>query len=114
MTVIGKRFHPILLALSTGDRRLQQAILRHSPDALIRLLAQSAANILVGNIKLSPHQKRRLGKFKLVLRKLQRRGVPLSSKRRLLINQRGGFLSLLLPIISAAVGGLVGRVLNKK
>ena len=55
-------------------------------------------NVLNGNLKLSDCKKRKLKKYKAILRKIADK--HLSSAKKRLINQRGGFL---LPLLSAAL-----------
>ena len=56
-------------------------------------------NVLNGKLKVSDCNKRKLKKYKAILRKIADKHVPSSAKKRL-INQRGGFL---LPLLSAVL-----------
>ena len=59
-------------------------------------------NVLKGNVRLSASATRKLRKHKAVLRKVDDKGVPLSCKKKLIL-QQGGFL---LPLLSAVLPAL--------
>ena len=61
-------------------------------------MSECVLNVLRDNLKLAACQKMRLQKFKLPLRALTDKRVPISTKKRL-INQRRGFLVLLLTFL---------------
>lgn len=111
--IVARQYHPILIALAKGDRALQRHILRYSSDKLIRLLAQIASNVLLGNIPLTQSQFRQVSRYKSILYKLRKPGTSIKHKRQLLVNQTGGFLSIILPLVASAIGGLVSSVLGK-
>ena len=99
---------PVLRRLCRCNNKLQREILLRGGKPLQLCLRECALNVLRGNVPLSKHQFRKLRKFKNNLRELSRKNT--TQKRRLEIEQRGGFLaSLLLPI----VGSLAGAVIRK-
>ena len=71
-------------------------------------LCECSQNILKGNVKLTPAQKRRLVKSKDTLRKLSDRRVKQTQKQRL-VQQRGGFIGALLSAIAPVLGSLLIR-----
>jgi len=111
---IDKKYHPFLISLATSDNKTRKQLLKTCDKKSIKLIAQIAANVISGNIKLSPQQLKRLKHYKTTLRELRHRRTSLANKRTLLLKQRGGFLPFLVPIIASAVGGLVSRVFTKK
>jgi hypothetical protein len=69
---------------------------------LVHSVSECAANVLRGNVNLTPNQKRKLSFHKEGLRSIAKKSTPLSKKQQII--QRGGFLGALL-------GPLVGSVL---
>ena len=110
--IIGVKHHPLLIALAKGDSKLRNTILRTCDVSCIRFIAQIASNLISGSITLTPGQKRRLSKYKNILRELRHRGTSLAAKRKLLIRQKGGagFLPLVIPLVASALGGLINRI----
>ncbi|CAH1240723.1 Hypp6079 [Branchiostoma lanceolatum] len=109
---MSKRLHrhaDCLRVLSKANPKLRKAILSSVPNDLLKSICDCSHNVLSGNIRLTPGQKRGLSRHKNTLRQLSNKKIPLSRKRRTLI-QKGGFLSLLLsPIISAITSLFGGR-----
>ena len=65
-------------------------------------ICECVLNVLNGNVKLSGCVTRKLRKHKAVLCKVADKRVPISSKKKLIV-QRGGFL---LPLLSAVLPAL--------
>jgi len=73
---------------------------------LQRILREIAVNILRGTVKLSPSQRKGLGKYKRAIRDIALKKTPL--KKRLKYQQRGGFLgSLLVPVLSMVASAIL-------
>lgn len=110
---IHKKYHGPLIALATiRDKKSRQALLKSLNPKIIRILAQIAANIINGDIKISEQQRKQLTKYKDLLRKL-RDNKNIIARRRILINQSGvGFLPFLIPLIASTVGGLLHKTLS--
>ena len=71
-------------------------------------LRECAFNILKGNVHLTKAQKTKLQKYKEQVREISRKKT--SHKKRLQIEQKGGFLgALIAPVLGALVGGLIKR-----
>lgn len=93
---------PYLQVLKEGKPALQRALIKESPTHVIRTIEDSVHNILQARCKLSPHSRRRLGKYKDSIRKLGCPRTAIAQKRKLLIRpQSGGFLGILAGIISS-------------
>lgn len=109
---IHAKYHTILLALGTiNDKTLRNSILRSCSPPTIRILSQIATNILNGNIPINKSQFKRLKKYCSSLRHLSNT-KSCKLRRKLLINQKGGFLPLLIPIIASSLGGILSKVLK--
>lgn len=70
--------------------------LRSVPDYLIDGIGECCDNILHGNLNLTKHQIQALKKYKNVIRKVGDPEYPTYARRQILVEQRGGFLPLLL------------------
>ena len=84
-----------LHALKDAKSKLRKAIISNCEKEIIHTISECAFNVLRGNVNLTDCLKKRLRKFKRLLRTLIDNRVPLSRKKRL-INQRGVFLFPLL------------------
>jgi len=80
-----------LHVLKTAKPQLRKAIIKNCNSKLLKSIGEFVLNVLNDNLKLTACQKKRLRKFKLPLRALAHKRVPISTKKRL-INQQGGFL----------------------
>ena len=103
-----KRNLPLLKVLCGAKPGLIKAVLKGASPDLISALSECSLNVLKGNVRLTPTQKKRLTKYKTNLRLLAKRGT--AQKRRRQILQKGGFLPLLLKPIVGALGGLLGSL----
>ena len=88
--------------LSAKDRK---AVLYQGGKPLQLCLQECAINILKGNVQLSKAQFDKLKRYKKQLRELGKKKT--SQSRRIQIEQKGGFLPLMLaPIVGSLLGGL--------
>lgn len=106
-----RNFH-ILQLLQKANPKYRKAILKEAPSDLILCICEAIDNVLQGTVKLTPIQRKKLGRYKSMLRSLSVKRSGVKKKRELLV-QKGGFLpAILAPIISVA-GALLGEVLRK-
>ena len=97
-----------LKKLQKCSSKERKKLLIHGGKPLQLCLRECAINVLKGNVHLSKPQFKRLKKFKKHLRDLSHKST--SHKRRLQIEQRGGFLPMLLaPIVGSLLGGLLKK-----
>ena len=95
----------ILSSLNACPPSMRNSMIQKAPPDLIDAICECALNILRGNVKLSKSQKEGLQKHKHKLRKLAAKSVPREQKKTLL-NQKGGFMSVLFPLISTLASTL--------
>lgn len=86
--------------LTAGGRRLQKAI------------REVCFNLLKGNIKLAPRQLVKLRRYKRQIRALALKKTTL--KKRIVLNQKGGFLQALLPIAISTLSSLLSGGLSRR
>jgi len=91
-----------LHVLKDAKSNLRKAILSNCDRELVNSICECVLNVLNGNVKLSGCVTRKLRKHKAVLRKVADKRVPISGKKKLIV-QRGGFL---LPLLSAVLPAL--------
>lgn len=101
-----KAQQPYLAVLQKAKPQLRKAVIQHGDKQLINCLRLTCYNILRGNIKLKRTDRNRLAKQKQSLLRIVK-AKPEAAKK-ILANQRGGFISALLPIISGIAGKLFG------
>lgn len=80
-------------------------LIKNGGKPLQLCLRECAVNILKGNLSLTKGQVSKLKKYKKQIRDISKKKT--SQKRRLQIEQKGGFLpALLAPVLGAVLGGL--------
>ncbi|KAJ8028057.1 hypothetical protein HOLleu_30184 [Holothuria leucospilota] len=92
--------------LSKCSPRQRKAFLKHAYPELVASLCECASNVLKGNVPLSRAQKSKLSQYKKHLRDLSDNRLS-NKKRKDILVQRGGFLSLLLKPIIQSLGGML-------
>ena len=118
-----KKYSPLLLAIQSADPKTRVGILRSAPDEFIKTLLEIIVNFLAGNVvrpssSSSSHKPplpvRRLTRYKSLLRRLgAQRNVK--KTRKVLVQQKGGFLPLLLaPLILAGTAAAVAPAIARK
>lgn len=102
---------PVLKKLCRCNKKLKKQLLIKGGKPLQLCLRECALNVLKGNVSLSKHQFNRLKRFKQNLRDISKKKTSL--KKRLQIEQRGGFLSsLLVPIVGSIASEVLGSALK--
>ena len=108
-----KRFAQELRFLAKSQPKERTIFLRDADDELITCLCECAKNILNGNVPISNSRKRKLARYKTHLRSIADKNIP-HVKRKRILTQQGGFISVLLkPIIQALGGLLVGAMTGR-
>ena len=102
-----KEFAPKLKSLAKCTHvRKEKWVQENLDEDLLCVLCDCSLNILSGNVKLQPRQKKSLEKHKERLRILADKKIPL--KRKKVLIQDGGFLAAILGPIVSALSGLLG------
>jgi hypothetical protein len=109
MTITEEQFKRLKALARAKDKATIKRLLKEGGQGLQTALRECALNIIRGNVKLSPQQLQRLKKHKNSLRELAKKRT--SVKRRIQIEQRGGFFwDLVTPlktILPKVIGGYV-------
>jgi hypothetical protein len=98
MKRIKSNYHA-LQVLKTAGPKLRKAIISNCRNDLLISISECVLNLLNGNVTLTECGKRKLRKHKTVLRSLADKRVPLTRKKKIIV-QRGGFL---LPLLGAVL-----------
>ena len=77
-----------LEVLKAADSKLRKAIISKGNKEVVHCISECTLNVLNGNIKLTGCDTRKLQKQKAALRKFSDKRVPLSAKKKLIV-QRG-------------------------
>ena len=94
-----------VLARSTPKQR--KAILATCHIDLIKCLAEISLNVLQGVVPINAKQKKKLKRYKSVLRALADKRVSLKKKKAKLNQSGGNLLSLLLPPVLSTLGSFL-------
>ena len=93
-------------ALKKSKPKMLKLLLQNATPDLLNAFSECSLNILKGNVRLTPHQKRILSRHKRQLRDLSKTNTSNVKKRKIL--QTGGFIGAILnPVL-----GVLGSILN--
>ena len=102
-----KTHAPYLHVLVNGNAKQREGILRGADKELVYCLCECALNVLQGNVKLENKEKHHLKKYKQRLRDLSNKKIALRTKRKLLLKQKGGWVTALIAPILSSLAGLL-------
>ena len=109
MSDIVKRNLKSIKELSTAPRHIRAVIIDNATRDLILALTEIIHNVLIGTVKLTPREIKRLQKFHRTLIYVSEKKTPFKKKKRL-IRQHGGFLMTLLPPALAVIASILSSV----
>ena len=81
---------------------IRNDIISKAKAPLINKICECILNIMNGKVKISAEDYEKLKPYKNVFRKLLEKKLKISQKKKLII-QKGGFLQIILPLITAAI-----------
>ena len=114
-TQLIKKHGSIVMAMMQATPQTRRYLVKDSPSEVIRCVSECCHNVLKGNVHLSSAQKKKLYPSRQHLRRLASKSISVKKKKQIL-NQKGGFLSLLapalLPLLGKAVSGGIGGALK--
>ena len=99
-----------LLAVSP-DPAQNLGLIRNAPDEVIKSICNAAYNLTHGSVTLNPKQKSVFRKYKKAITTLVAPGPSIKHKRRVLVQQGGGFF---LPLLLSTVLPLIGSALFQR
>ena len=101
-----RNFH-LLVSIADCKRCIRNSLIEKGFKDFIESLLDCVDNLLKNNINLSPEEFESLKKFKLLIRKLVKKG-KLKEKKKLLI-QKGGFLQYFIPAAISTISALISN-----
>lgn len=97
----------MLYALKSAKPKLRKAILQNASPELIKTLSEIVYSVIHGNVEICSVTHKKLRKYKKSLRKFAVPHYSIERKRRLIVNQRGGWISPLMTIVGALLSKLL-------
>ena len=96
----------LLRVLARSSPKQRKAIIKTCHVDLIKCLAEISLNVLQGVVPINPSQKKKLKRFRSLLRVLADKKVSIKTKKQKLEQSRGSLLGLLIPPVLSALGSL--------
>ena len=103
-TPLVKKHGAMVLAIAKSPTPLRKKLIRDVPDQVIQCISECCSNVLKGNVKLTSAQMQRLRSKRQQLRTLADKSVTIPKKKKVL-NQTGGFLPFIVPLLGKAIVG---------
>ena len=100
-----KRNASLLRLLQKLKPNALKAVMKVAPPDLIKALSECGLNVLKGNVKLNPAQKKKLCRYKNKLRALAIKKTSMKKRKEIL--QSGGFIGALLTPVLSVLGSLL-------
>lgn len=105
-----KQNYHFLRVLSRSSPTQKRALLRIANKGQILSLCEICLNVLSGTI---PSNVEKLHKYRNLLRKILKKSTKIADKKKIFINQSGGFLPILLRAVGPILAGMLGQFLGK-
>ena len=99
----------LLRVLARSSKKQRQAILQTCHVDLIKCLAEISLNVLKGVVPINDTQKKKLRRYKSLLRALADKKVSLKTKKQKLNQSGGNLLAFLLPPVLSVLGNLLTK-----
>ena len=105
-TPLIKKHGAMIAALGQVPAKYRSMLFKEAPNCVIQCISECCQNVLKGNVPMSEAQKRRLHSKRQHLRQVASKSISIPKKRKIL-NQKGGFLPALIPIIASVLGNII-------
>lgn len=100
-----------LRVLAKSNPKLRRAILKCCNTELVKTICEVTLNVLKGVVPISKQQKKRLTRYKKVLRALVDKKVSINKKKEFLNQSGGNFLPFLIPPVLSVLASLISKKL---
>ena len=103
----------MVLALTEASPKFRKKIIQEAPAELVNCISECCQNVLKGNVPLSSAQKQKLHSKRQQLRLLANKKVSVK-KKKIILNQKGGFFPLiaLAPLLAKAILPIAGEIIK--
>ena len=95
----------ITLLSKSKQKKRRNLLIELASSQELKAIIEFIVNILRGNVSLNDRKKKKLTRFKIIMREVALKSNPIKKKKRIL-QQKGGFLGALIPIALSAIGSL--------
>ena len=107
-----KRTIPYLRLLMVAPPQNRVKMLKSYPSFVVDDMVETLYNILAKNIKLrNPKYLKLIKSKRRVMSKLYKVARQPKERKKVILNQRGGFIGAIIPLIASALGGLASTAL---
>lgn len=100
-----------LRVLAKSNPKLRRAILKCCNSELIKAICEVTLNVLRGVVPINKQHKKKLKRYKKVLRALADKTVSVKKKREYLSQTGGNFLPFLIPPVLSVLANLISKKL---
>lgn len=101
---------PLLQTIQKAKPKLRKEILKNADTSLIKTIIECVHNVLVGNVPLENKNKKKLLRYKNILRSLVKSKSGIKHKKKIIVQSGGAFLpALLVPIVTAAISHFMSK-----
>ena len=96
-----------LLYICCQPPAFRTRLLKHADSELVNCICHCASKVLDGSISITKPDKTKLKKYKSILRKLRKPKQTLSARKKIIVQNGGGFLLSLIPAVVGAIASLI-------
>lgn len=101
----------LLTVLAKATPKLRRAILKSCNRELLKTIFEVTLNVLRGVVPINDKQKKKLRRYKTVLRTLADKKVSIKKKQESLNQTGGNFLPFLIPPVLSVLASLISKKL---
>ena len=107
---MAKHYCNFILFLKTKDKKTIRSIVKKSPKEVINALSEIVLNGYCGNIPLNEREIQKLKPYRKLMEILSNKNVKNEERKKLMSSNKGGsLLSVLIPLASSVITGLLTR-----
>jgi len=92
---------------------MRKAIIKSCDKDLVCCICECIKNVTEANVPIPYEALKQLKRHRHVFDRIVDKRTDLQKKKRLIVQNGGGFLSILLPPLLGVIGSLVGETVNK-
>ena len=96
-----------LLFICCQPHKFRKALLKHADTELTKAICNYASKVLDGSIPITEEDKKKLQKYKSILRKLRQPNRSTAAQKKVIVQSGGGFLLSLIPAVVGALASLM-------
>jgi hypothetical protein len=107
----------LLQSIAKSKPKYQKICINIGDKNLIKAICDICSNILARNIEISEVDRLKLKAYKKTIRELAQDSKISNhsiDKKKLIINQKGGFLNILIPAVVTGIASLIGNFIENR